>query len=35
LLRVYRAPALVEIETELISTADQSVELSRGEIFAE
>ena len=35
LLFVYRSPTLVEIEGEVISTADGSVELSRSEIFAE
>jgi len=35
LLYTYRPPALVEIEGEVISTADGSVEVSRGEIFAE
>ena len=35
LLFVYRSPTLVEIEDEVISTADGSVELSRSEIFAE
>lgn len=34
LLSVYRPPALVEVETEIISTTDHSVELSRNEIFA-
>jgi Uma2 family endonuclease len=32
---VYRPPALVEIEGDTIATADGSVELTRGEIFAE
>jgi Uma2 family endonuclease len=32
---VYRPPALVEIEGKTIATADGSVELTRGEIFAE
>ncbi|MGA2143524.1 MAG: Uma2 family endonuclease [Bryobacteraceae bacterium] len=32
---MYRPPALAEIEGDIISTADGSVELSRGEIFAE
>ena len=35
LLWAYRPPALVEIEGETIATADGSVELARGEIFAE
>ena len=35
LLFVYRSPTLVEIEDEVISTADGSVELSRSESFAE
>ena len=35
LLFVYRAPTLIEIEGEIIFAADHSVELSRGEIFAE
>ncbi len=32
---MYRSPALIEVEGELISTADGSIELSRGEVFAE
>jgi len=32
---VYRPPALVEIEGEMITSADGSIELSRAEIFAE
>jgi Uma2 family endonuclease len=35
LMSVYRRPTLDEIEGEVISTADGSVELSRSEIFAE
>jgi len=35
LLYAYRPPALVEIEGEIISTSDGSVEASRSEIFAE
>ena len=35
LLFAYRPPALVEVEGEVISTADGSVDLSRSEIFAE
>ncbi len=35
LLCVYRPPTLVEIEGDFIFTSDQSVGLSRGEIFAE
>jgi Uma2 family endonuclease len=35
LMSVYRPPALVEIEGDVISTADGSVSLSRSEIFAE
>ncbi len=35
LLYAYRPPALVEIEGEIISTTDGSVEVSRGEVFAE
>jgi Uma2 family endonuclease len=35
LLYTYRPPALVEIQGEIISTADGSVEVSRNEIFAE
>jgi len=35
LLCVYRSATLVEVEGEVISTMDQMVELSRGEIFAE
>jgi Uma2 family endonuclease len=35
LIYAYRAPALVEIEGEIISSADWSVEVSRSEIFAE
>src|SRR5271166_4180255 len=35
LLYTYSPPALVEIEGEIISTADGSVEVTRGEIFAE
>jgi len=31
----YRPPALIELEAELIATADGSVELSRAEVFAE
>jgi Uma2 family endonuclease len=34
-MSVYRTPALVEIEGEIISTLDGSIELSRAEIFAE
>jgi Uma2 family endonuclease len=35
LMWVYRPPALVEIEGDTISTADNSIELSRHEIFAD
>jgi Uma2 family endonuclease len=35
LMWTYRPPALIEIEGDTIATADGSVELSRGEIFAE
>jgi Uma2 family endonuclease len=35
LVCIYRPPTLVEIEGEVINTADGSVELSRSEIFAE
>jgi Uma2 family endonuclease len=35
LMCVYRPPTLVEIEGQVISTSDGSVELSRDEIFAE
>lgn len=35
LLYTYRPPTLVEIESEFISTVDGTVEVSRGEIFAE
>lgn len=35
LMSAYRLPALVEMEGEIISTADGSIELSRAEIFAE
>ena len=35
LMCTYCAPTLVEIEGEVISTADRSLELSRSEIFAE
>ena len=35
LMWVYRPPALVELKGEVIATVDGSVELSRGEIFAE
>jgi Uma2 family endonuclease len=35
LMSTYRPPALVEIESETIATADGSIELSRAEIFAE
>jgi len=31
----YRPPALVELESEIIATADGSVELARAEVFAE
>jgi hypothetical protein len=34
-MSVYRPPSLVEIEGEFISTADDSIALSRTEIFAE
>ena len=35
LMSVYRPPALVEIEGDVIAVADGSVELTRAEIFAE
>jgi len=35
LMSTYRRPALIEIEGQVISTTDGSVELSRAEIFAE
>ena len=35
LMWVYRPPALVEIEGDAISTADNTIELSRAEIFAD
>ncbi|HUB83656.1 MAG TPA: Uma2 family endonuclease [Bryobacteraceae bacterium] len=35
LMSVYRPPALVEITGDTIATEDGSVELTRGEIFAE
>ena len=35
LVCAYRPPTLIEIEGEVITTADGSVELSRSEIFAE
>ena len=35
LMWAYRPPALIEIEGEAIATADGSVELTRGEIFAQ
>jgi Uma2 family endonuclease len=35
LMSVYRAPTLVEIQGDIIATADGTVELTRAEIFAE
>lgn len=35
LMWAYRPPALIEIEGETMATADNSIELSRSEIFAE